>query len=359
MAPPPPRPHRPRPGPPAAEPPPSEEGRDAAASEPAAPWRRALRRLRRFRVPWFGRTRDGISRKEQRFRLLRDVLGGIAVLGIVLGGLYVASGGAWPPVVVVESGSMMHPESETPYGRIGTIDVGDILFVQAVKDPEHDVHTWADGGAKHYGRPGDVIVYAQDGDFENTSIIHRAMAYVEVKRAPNVSTTYVVHWIDHKQLVFGNEGIYLPELGFSEPFGYTPTDGYHPTYSGFITKGDNAQTNPASDQAAGISDLVDPHWVIGIAHGEIPWMGLAKLALQSGQTNPEVPGWPRVGNAFAPLELWTCFFGAIGVIILIPLSWDTWKIVREQRRRQAEAIAAEEAVRRRQQDVVEFEPLPD
>ncbi|MFA5860207.1 MAG: S26 family signal peptidase [Candidatus Thermoplasmatota archaeon] len=313
------------------------------------------------RVPWFGASRKGVPRRKQNFRLLRDVVGSIIIVLVVLGVLLAASGGAWPPVVVVESGSMMHPTSETPYGRIGTIDVGDILFVRTMKDPLHDVHTWAQGGEMHYGRPGDVLIYAQDGNHINTSIIHRAIAFVEVRRAPNITTQYVVHWTDDQELVFGSAGIYLPALGFDEgsPLFFTPQDGYRPQYSGYLTKGDNSFTNPGADQAIGVSQLVDPSWVQGTVHGEVPWMGLGKLALQSGQTNPEFPGWPRVGNAFAPLELWSMFFTTMGVIVIIPLAWDTIKLVREQKRRQAEARAVEEDSRRRESNTVAFEAIPE
>lgn len=313
---------------------------------------RLVARAKLRRVPWFGRSKAGVPRRGQRFRLVRDVLGALLIVAIVLGGAYAASGGAWPPVIVIESGSMMHPDSETHYGRIGTIDVGDLLFVHTVKDPTHDIHTWADGGSYHYGRPGDVLVYQPFGLGNATPIIHRAIAFVEVKRGAGVTTTYTVHWTDHQLLVFNDSGIYMPELGFSEPFGYTPQDGYKPQYSGYITKGDNPVTNPVADQVGGISDLVDPLWIIGTAHGEIPWLGLARLATQSGTTNPEQNGWIRVGNAFAPLELWTMFFVSLGLLILIPLAWDTWKLVREHRRRQAEVRRLE-----REQHVLDERPL--
>ena len=89
-------------------------------------------------MPWFGRSKAGVPRKEQRFRLLRDVVGAVLVVALVMGTAYVASGGAWPPVIVVESGSMMHPYAETHYGRIGTIDVGELCSTQ----PDIAVNDW-------------------------------------------------------------------------------------------------------------------------------------------------------------------------------------------------------------------------
>jgi signal peptidase I len=319
-----------------------------------------VRERKPFRVPYFGRSKDGTRRQQQRFRLLRDLFGAVVILAVVLGALYVASGGLWPPVLVVESGSMMHEDGDTPYGRVGTIDVGDIVFLRAIDGPR-DVRTWADGGDEHYGRAGDVIAYAPNGDRADPAhpiIVHRAMAFVDVVRAANVSTTYYVHWVDGKVLSFGPAGIYMPVLGFDESFGYTPDDGYKPLYSGFLTKGDNAATNFATDQAANLSGLVDPAWIDGTVHGEIPWMGLGKLALQWGQTNPQVDTWTRIGNAFAPLELWYMFFLVVGLIILVPFTIDTWKLWRQYRVRKREHDAVEnEMAEQRRRAIVEFQPI--
>jgi signal peptidase len=289
--------------------------RKEAPAAPAGRPRLPVRAWRRFR------------RVGARYRLLRDVLGAILIVAVIAGGLAAATGGVWPPFLVVESSSMTHPLDETPYGRIGTVDVGDIHFVRAVHDVS-DVHLWIDGGDLHYGRPGDVIAYAQNGNRLNTTIIHRAITWIDVVRLPNGSTEYRVAWLDHTVKTFGAAGVYLPELGFDERFGFSPTDGYHPAYSGFVTKGDNAVSNPGADQAIGVSAIVDPSWVDGKLYGEVPWMGLGKLALQVGTTNPEMPGDYRVGNAFAPLELWTCFFASVIVILAIPFTLDTIRLWR-------------------------------
>lgn len=276
-----------------------------------------------------------------RYRLLRDVVGGILIVAIVAGTLAALTGGAWPPFLVVESESMMHLDSETPYGRLGSVDVGDIVFVRGVHGAQ-DIHTWAEGGESRYGRPGDVITYAQDGDFANTTIIHRAITFVTVVRLADGHTQYRVAWTDHTTRVFGDAGIYMPELGFDERFGFSPANGYRPAYSGFLTKGDNPITNPGADQALGISAIVDPAWVSGKAYGEVPWMGLAKLALQTGVTNPSVPGFYRVGNAFAPLESWTCFFATLTLVLAIPFTLDTIRLWREGREARLAAKLARE-----------------
>lgn len=321
--------------------------------EPGEPVRRegrARNAWRRFR------------RKTERYRLLTDVVGGILIVALLLGSVSLATGGVWPPVVVIESGSMMHAIQETPYGRIGTIDVGDIVFLKAVHGKE-DVTTWAEGGELHYGRPGDVIAFWPSGNRNATPIIHRAIAYVEVATNPmDVNDVrYRLHWTDGTVREWGRTGIYFPPLGIDESSAaiFTPTRGYTPPYSGFLTKGDNAFSNPAVDQAMGtvvpgygfepVSYLVDESWIEATVYGEVPWIGLGKLALQSGQTNPHTAndGWERVGNAFAPLELWTMFFLTIAVIILVPLTIDTFRAWRRLRREREHALRLEEENRRR------------
>lgn len=322
---------------------PRRKAREATREEPepqhhdAGLADRARRYWRRFR------------RGTDRYRLLTDVVGAILIVAIVVGGLAAATGGVWPPVVVVESGSMMHDLRDTGYGRLGTIDVGDIVFIRAVDGPE-DITTWADGGELHYGRPGDVIAYAPNGNFSATPVIHRVIAYIEVARQANGQRTFQLHWTDGEIIPFGPAGIYFPPLGLEETWGFTPSNGFRPAYSGFVTKGDNALTNPALDQVlptrdAPLTTILDPAWIIGEAYGEVPWMGLSKLALQS-RTNPEVPNWNRVGNAFAPLELWSMFFVSLSIIILVPLSIDTWRTWRNlKRNEERERLLEEEAVR--------------
>ncbi|MHB8604382.1 MAG: S26 family signal peptidase [Thermoplasmatota archaeon] len=273
-----------------------------------------------------------MPRAASRGSTLRDSAVAVGVVALLFGGLYLYSG-TWPPLVIIESGSMMHPEDQVPYGRIGTIDPGDIVFVKSVHS-RADIATWAEGGPLRYGKSGDVIIYYRANDSRSTPVIHRAMAWVEVASGRG-GAEYRVDWLDGQTLAFGPAGIYLPELGFDEGAGFSPQSGYRPLISGFITKGDNPLTNSRADQAGGISDQPVPiDWIAGTAHGEIPWFGLPKLALAT-QTNPPNDRWVRVGNAFAPLDLWVMLGISIAFILLVPLVWDViraWRAKREVER---------------------------
>lgn len=312
-----------------------------------------LRALRARRHARRAQPKGRLRRALSRYRLLRDVVAALLIVVVLVGALATWTGGVWPPVLAVESGSMMHSDFETPYGRVGTIDVGDLVFLRAIDGPQ-DVALWVDGGEARFGQPGDVVAYAEDGNRpaddgrpQNLTIIHRAITWIEVARTPDGAPAYEVRWLDGETRRFGPDGVYFPPLGFDERFGFSPTNGYRPLYSGFVTKGDNAFTNPAVDQALGISQLVHPTWIEGEVYGEVPWLGLPKLALQMGQTNPAVAGWERLGNAYAPIEQWSMLLLVVTIVLLVPFAIGTWRLLRDQR---AARVAFDEAERERRAD---------
>lgn len=235
---------------------------------------------------------------EEWVRETSIAVGGVVGLLLVLT-LYT---GTWPPLVVVESGSMMHP-AEAGYGHLGTIDPGDLVLVKDLDEPG-EVELFVDGARDRYGRSGDVIVFHPDGDRRRTPIIHRAMTYVTVEGG---ECTYV-----------GADG--APRScagGFGDDartFGLEP--GYRPDHSGFITLGDN---NAQADQAAGV-DPVRVDWVAGKARGEVPWIGLLKLAFGGRVNQPTAPDdWVRVGNALAPQDLWVMLVVTLAAIFALPV----------------------------------------
>ncbi|HEV8361868.1 MAG TPA: hypothetical protein VGR28_15580 [Candidatus Thermoplasmatota archaeon] len=320
----------------------------------------------------------------------KDVLLAVGIVSAVLGGLFLYTG-VWPPMVVVESGSMMHVVCTAPgvpdvcdpgvgYGKLGYIDPGDMVFVKHAAKRE-DVATLAEGtakdpNAKNYGKPGDVVVYfnfertrgdkaaMDEAKKRQTPIIHRAVAYVDARGVtseadclarggPDASATYRVFW-EGREYDFraGDGGIVLPSLGFDQ------SNAYKPCWSGFITKGDNPVTNTQPDQRLGGGTLprqpVELSWIEGKAVGELPWFGLIKLAL-SGDVNYNCSTFGggfggrandpacengkavRVLNAYAPTDLWVMLGVSLAVIAIAPLGYDMYVLRRNKERAAMEA----------------------
>ncbi len=164
--------------------------------------------------------------------LLRDLIFVISVVAIFASISQIALG-LWAPMVAVESGSM-----------IPHIQVGDIIIVESVERTQ--VITYEEGKKtdyKSFDDYGDVILYRPYGREGVTPIIHRAMYYVE-------------------------KGEPMWAGGPTAP------------HAGYITKGDNTNTNPSYDQQGSISYLqpVEKDWVIGVARFyRVPVLGYVSL----------------------------------------------------------------------------------
>ncbi len=234
------------------------------------------------------------SRIPKKYRplvlFLRDTAIALAIVACVLVGMY-AYTGLWPPIVVVESDSMMH--SEENISHIGAIDTGDLVLKKKV-DGVSDIKTYIDGyvsGHKTYGDYGDVIIYKKGGQDTYTPIIHRAMIFLEANpdgvsyrsdslqdaagkwQASDAADTW-----DHLTSIltilhvgYRDQSVVVDVGSMIESFTRTG----QPVQSGFITKGDH---NTQIDQIGGAGlRPVDISWVEGKARGEIPWFGLLKL----------------------------------------------------------------------------------
>jgi len=72
----------------------------------------------------------------------------------------------------------MHEDE--PFGRFGTIDAGDMVFLVKT-NKKSDIVTFIDKDTDNffYGKYGDVIIYRPYGNEEKDQIIHRAMCWVE------------------------------------------------------------------------------------------------------------------------------------------------------------------------------------
>ena len=96
---------------------------------------------------------------------LREALLAIGLVLLILGSLWIATG-QFPPMVVVESGSMMH---DTEDGSLGAIDPGDLVLV--MNPNRADIVTYVEAmeednqnfGYTSHGMEGDVIIYSKNG----------------------------------------------------------------------------------------------------------------------------------------------------------------------------------------------------
>jgi len=269
----------------------------------------------------------------QLMLFLRDA--GIALLFVVFILLAMfAYSGLWPPLVVVESNSMMHGDDNTSH--IGAIDTGDLVLVKKVDHPS-DITTYMDGlstGHKTYGDYGDVVIYKKEGSDILTPIIHRALIYLEpnadglsyrsasLRDAPESAwSTYPVNdtW-DHLTgaLVLMNVSYnrVTVQIDVGNMIRYFEVQGIDPK-AGFITKGDH---NPQTDQSyGGLAPVVDFTWIVGKARGEIPWFGLLKL------WSTHSLGSPAPDNSVR--DLWI----SLALIIISPIAVDIILSIREKR----------------------------
>lgn len=277
---------------------------------------------------------------------LRDAGIAIAFVASVLLAMY-AYTGLWPPLVVIESNSMMHSEENVSF--VGVIDTGDMVLVKDVDSPD-DIVTYMEGvvnGHRTYGDYGDVVVYRKMGSDTATPIIHRAIVYLEandngsyrceaLRDAPDgkwwvpdgdswdhLTSTITIYHVGYRDSSVSIDiATILSEFRRSNE---DPTDG-------FITRGDH---NTFVDQSYRATfSPVDIDWVVGKARGEIPWFGLLKLWF-TDSLKSEAPE-NSVHN------LWI----AIAVIVIVPIVVDvvlTYKI-RKKIARRREAAQREYAI---------------
>lgn len=269
---------------------------------------------------------DGPRRKRpsQIVLFLRDAVVAFALVATVLLIMY-AYTGLWPPLVVVESDSMMHSEDNTSY--VGVIDTGDMVLVKDV-DSAADVTTYLQGfvnGHRTYGDYGDVIVYKKKGLDVETPIIHRAVLYLEIN-APYYDSYRCEELRDlpETKCALSDGDTWDDITGVITIYHYGYSDdtvvvnvgsilnafsrGHSVPTSGFITRGDH---NMWIDQTYGDNfSPVDVDWIVGKARGEIPWFGLLKLWFTDSIKSDAPDNSVR--------NLWI----AIAIIVIVPIALD-------------------------------------
>ncbi|EQD77547.1 signal peptidase I [mine drainage metagenome] len=272
----------------------SPEEETAEASRPA---RGRARREKWYRSGWF-----------------EPVLALLIIAALLLGAYGYTQN--WPPLVVVESGSMQHGTQDIP----GLINAGDIVLVQKVPVPS-GINTYVQGeenGYTSYGEYGNVILYYPNGNMQATPVVHRALLWLNYLPSQG---TYSAPSLAN--LACGTGGQYLLEQGPLAPSCLNPNNPNAPITgtiellgvgwesetvtidlgnlaqnaprSGFITLGDN--NGATYDQSGGciISCLVQSTWVWGVARGMIPWFGAIKLLAEGYGNRVPSMSWVYMG----------------------------------------------------------------
>jgi len=262
-------------------------------------------------------------RKEEALSLIKDVVLAAVIVSIVMASLWVYTGFIWPPMVVVESGSMMHGEDSA----LGIIDTGDLTLVKKVEsrhdivtyieaNPDYNTTSRAHKGYKQYGDYGDVVIYEKNG-MSGTPVIHRAIIWVEYNTSdanmgrpcadiPDLDM-FCVHQFPLLDATYRHEDI-LIDFGVIFNRDYARHDG-------FLTHGDHNQ--PVVDQASlpdkngNTVSSIPVEWVVGKAEGELPWFGIMKLLASGSLKTDDVPE-----------SSWKGLIVSIVLIITIPLAID-------------------------------------
>jgi signal peptidase len=257
----------------------------------------------------------------EKISLIRDIFVALIAVFIVLLLLWTYTG-QWfaAPMVAIESGSMEHDNE--PFGRIGTINAGDMVLVKKVYTRDDIITHGGDyGGAQetedtkyfYYGDWGDVIIYRPLGRDDVSQIIHRAMCWVEVENN-GTETTYTIE----EYGVHNQESITIPELGLhsSRPSW---------SHSGYLTKGDN---NNVIDQVSNICpEPIQVEWISGKARLEIPWIGTINLFFED-----IIHGKNTVGNVHSDCLI--CLGIVIAILISIPIILDLYDYFKQKKKEQ-------------------------
>jgi signal peptidase I len=213
---------------------------------------------------------------------------------------------------------MEHNNPAPPFGRLGTIDAGDMVLVVKVNSRSNVVThggpikgAQAENGWRSYEDYGDVIIYKPLGREDVSQIIHRAMTWVDVHQFEN-ETRYTIE----EYGIYNESSITISDLGLRD----RKPDWKH---SGYLTKGDN---NNVIDQ---ISDIcpqpVKVTWISGKARSEIPWLGAINLFFED-----LLHGKNTVGNVHEDSLI--CLGIVIAILISIPIVLDVRDYFEEKKK---------------------------
>jgi|TARA_B100001996_G_scaffold282934_1_gene223246 signal peptidase len=282
----------------------------------------------------------------------REALLAIGLVFLLLGSMWLATG-MFPPMVVVESGSMKH----TDEGSLGAIDPGDLILVMNtdrvniitfVEASDEDNENY---GYEKHGMYGDVIIYQKNGG-SDTPVIHRALlkAIANHTASPidngcsegvfdEIENICILTWDVPGSKLVNVEEISLTVDYSCAPHGNLTIDRWVPKHEGYLTTGDNRVTNGCTiDQlratnsdadddyirSRGLKDengqpvtAVRDAWVVGVASSEIPWVGAIKLFF-SGTSD------------FVSPQTWSNLVTLIAAVVILPMLFDIFSSSKDE-----------------------------
>lgn len=272
--------------------------------------------------------KEKLKGKARAMKVLSDLkvfIIAIAAVAILILSMFLYSG-LWPPLVVVESGSMQHSDTVS---QIGVIDTGDLVIVKTLGG--ETVRTYVASysqGYSTYGSPGDVIIYKRYNSDSQAWIIHRSV--VELVWNDTSHSFDIPSLKNYPQTLWScnnaSNGVWWSLTGTLELYHYGYKDQtvkvfldpmLQYAHGGYITKGDHNDVVDQYPMAAICKEPVKTSWIVGLSRSEIPWFGLLKL-WASGQAAP----YDHSKSSVAPDNSWTDLFATIGIIIIVPLALD-------------------------------------
>ena len=205
---------------------------------------------------------------------------GVVFVVVLAGFLYInATSGLDSPLSVIMSSSMQHDNDQS---QIGIIDTGDVMII---KSPEKTtIHSYVEGtidGYRSFGDYGSVIIYNRGDDVN--PVIHRAIVWLDYNARGSWSIPTLAHYNGLWSCTSGTDYMNLSgTLTFTDITKSAKTVSINldslKKQSGYLTMGDNPETNRYFDQGAGIINYpIGGDDIKAVAMYEIPWMGVIKV----------------------------------------------------------------------------------
>jgi signal peptidase I len=278
-----------------------EEADDTAPARPRRRWRPATGE----KEPVYFRARDSV---------FFEPLIALAAIVLILVALFAYTQN-WPPLYVVESMSMQHGTVD----QVGLINTGDLVLAQKVSLSA--ITPYVVGmttGYSTYGEYGDVLLYQPDGIGGGTPIIHRALVYLTAGAGGTFSAPELAplpcgsaaNWVFSANSSTVRDGcattgmtgvLTLRGIGWQSVFVQIDLASVG-SASGFVTMGDNnIQGHQGIPDEPGLTSLVQPGWIVGVARGMLPWFGAVKLLLSGDASEVPAQSWEYMGLTIAGL----------------------------------------------------------